>query len=151
MMMDKNGREIKTGDVVRISGAYFKVDNALYFVDNSPGDPSWCGSDYSLYRVCKNGKISKGKDRVRFWPLKSYVSDREKNALAHDWNKEHAEIEVLDGIDRTEIKDHFSDEAENAIRYLNTIHNVWGWGKHSEGYVRQVKIASHYRKVADSI
>ena len=151
MMMDKNGREIKTGDVVRISGAYFKTDNALYFVDNSPGDPSWSGSDYSLYRICKNGKISKGKYTVCFWPLKSYVSDREKNALAREWNAEHAEIEVLDGIDRTEIKGHFLNEAENASNLLDMYHSRWGWGKHSEGYIHQATIAKHYRKVADSI
>ena len=40
-MFDKNGHEIKTGDIVEITGAYFKNDNGLYFVDNSPGDPNW--------------------------------------------------------------------------------------------------------------
>ena len=29
-MLDKNGIEIKTGDVVEITGAYFKNDNGLY-------------------------------------------------------------------------------------------------------------------------
>lgn len=28
-MLDKNGIEIKTGDIVRITGAYFKTDNAV--------------------------------------------------------------------------------------------------------------------------
>ena len=57
-MIDKNGIEIKTGMIVEITGAYFKNDNALYFVTNSPGDPSWCGSDHSLKRISKAGKIS---------------------------------------------------------------------------------------------
>ena len=30
-MRDRNGIEIKSGDVVRISNAYFKNDNGLYF------------------------------------------------------------------------------------------------------------------------
>lgn len=32
-MFDKNGHEIKTGDIVEITGAYFKNDNGLYFVE----------------------------------------------------------------------------------------------------------------------
>ena len=55
-MQDKNGIEIKTGDIVKISGAYFKNDNGLYFVTASPGDPSWCGSSHSLKRISKAGR-----------------------------------------------------------------------------------------------
>ena len=47
MMLDKNGVEIRTGCIVEITGAYFKNDNGLWFVEHSPGDPSWCGSDRS--------------------------------------------------------------------------------------------------------
>ena len=54
-MLDKNGVEIKTGDIVEISGAYFKNDNGLYFVTHSPGDPTWSGRDYSLKRISKYG------------------------------------------------------------------------------------------------
>ena len=50
-MKDKNSKEIKTGMIVKISGAYFENDNGLYFVENSPGDPSWCGSDHCLKRI----------------------------------------------------------------------------------------------------
>ena len=38
-MVDKNGVEMKTGDIVRVSGAYFKNDNGLWFIERSPGDP----------------------------------------------------------------------------------------------------------------
>lgn len=60
-MLDKNGIEIKTGMIVEIAGAFFKNDNGLYFVQASPGDPSWCGSDHSLKRISKSGKISTAK------------------------------------------------------------------------------------------
>ena len=49
-MLDKNGVEILTGMVVEITGAYFKNDNGFWFVDNSPGDPSWFGSDQCLQK-----------------------------------------------------------------------------------------------------
>lgn len=35
-MTDKNNRTMKTGDVVEITGAYFKNDNGLYFVEHTP-------------------------------------------------------------------------------------------------------------------
>lgn len=60
-MLDKNGVEIRTGCIVEITGAYFKNDNGLYFVQRSPGDPSWSGSDYCLKKIGKTGKISKAK------------------------------------------------------------------------------------------
>ena len=52
-MKEKNGIEMKTGDIVEISGAYFKNDNGLYFIEYSPGDPSWSGLDYCLKRISK--------------------------------------------------------------------------------------------------
>lgn len=61
-MLDKNGVEIKTGDIVEISGAYFKNDNGLYFVTHSPGDPTWSGrrlqpeADFQI-RQNQQGKI----------------------------------------------------------------------------------------------
>ena len=60
-MLDKNGVELRTGQIVKITGAYFKNDNGLYFVTHSPGDPGWCGSNYSLTKISKAGKISKAK------------------------------------------------------------------------------------------
>ena len=35
-MFDKSGVEIRTGQVVKVTGAFFKNDNGRYFVDNSP-------------------------------------------------------------------------------------------------------------------
>ena len=39
-MVDKNGRQIQTGDVVLVSGGYFKSDNGLFAVIHAPGDPT---------------------------------------------------------------------------------------------------------------
>ena len=93
-MLDKNGVEIRTGCIVEITGAYFKNDNGLYFVQRSPGDPSWCGKDYSLKKISKAGKISKAKYSLCFWPIAVFTNDRFKAAAANEWNAAHAEIEL---------------------------------------------------------
>lgn len=68
-MVDKNGVEMKTGDVVLISGAFFKNDNGLWFIERSPGDPSWCGSSYSLTKLKRNGQPSTAKYNLCSWPI----------------------------------------------------------------------------------
>lgn len=118
MMMQAENMGLKTGDVVRISGAYFKNDNGFWFVDRTPGDCNWCGSDWSLKRLCKNGKVSTGKNNLAFWPLKSYCSDRMKNALANDWNLEHAKIEKVPGFPLFGVIEHFQEEEKKTADYI---------------------------------
>ena len=74
-MLDKNGMEIKTGMVVEIKDAFFKNDNGFYFVEHSAGDPDWCGSDHSLRKISKRGKISQAKHNLCFWPIGIFISD----------------------------------------------------------------------------
>ncbi len=93
--MDKNGKEIKTGDTVRIKGGYFKSDNGLFLVAHSPGDPDWLGGDWSLRRLKKNGKLSTRKHSMAFWPIFVTVSDRKKRIEAREHNKKYATIEVI--------------------------------------------------------
>ena len=110
-MLDKNGREIKTGDIVRITGAYFRHDNSLYFVYRSPGDVNWCGNFHSLHKISKRGKVSTAKYNICFWPITSTVSSYEKTVLANEWNREHAEIEITENVPLHEVKAHFENEA----------------------------------------
>lgn len=148
-MKDRNGREIRTGDVVRISNAYFKNDNGLYYVDRSPGDPSWLGNDYSLRKIRRDGTFSVAKYSVAFWPLTAFCSNREKNLMAREWNKEHAEIEIIDTVDRTTIRNHFLEEAEQITQGLER--KGWDYGKHSACYLLDARIHRHYLNVAESI
>lgn len=60
-MVDKNGRQIQTGDVVLVSGGYFKADNGLFAVIHAPGDPGWYGESCCLNKLCRSGKLSEGK------------------------------------------------------------------------------------------
>lgn len=68
-MVDKNGRQIQTGDVVLVSGGYFKSDNGLFAVIHAPGDPDWYGESCCLNKLCKSGKLSEGKYATAFWPI----------------------------------------------------------------------------------
>lgn len=145
-MLDKNGREMRTGDVVRISGAYFKNDNGLYFVENSAGDPNWCGSDHSLKKISKKGKISVAKHNICFWPIGIFVNDRMKRAEANEHNRKFAEIEIVDDIDRTEIAKHFEEKADNLVKYIER--EKWDYGEDSIYVKKQEAIREHYLNVA---
>lgn len=148
-MQDKNGREIITGDVVKIEGAFFKNDNGLWFVMHSPGDPNWSGRDYSLNKIGKTGKISTAKGKCGFWPLFICTNDRCKNAEARLHNKDHATIEVVDYVDRTAIADLFAEEAE-ITRHM-AVDYAYHWGEDNDVYRRYVKIIAYYQTIADRI
>ena len=106
-MIDRNGREIRTGDVVRIENAFTKNCNGLYYVEYSPGDPVWDGCVYVLKKINRNGRLSVAKHTTRFWPLASFAIDKTTRKAAKAWNDEHAEIEVVDDVCRDYILEYF--------------------------------------------
>lgn len=129
-MLDKNGMEIKTGMVVEIKDAFFKNDNGFYFVEHSAGDPDWCGSDHSLRKISKRGKISQAKHNLCFWPIGIFISDRFKAAEARTWNKEHATIEIRTEIDRSEVAAYFNQMAEDLTDQIQR--EAWDYGEESQ-------------------
>lgn len=94
-MVDKNVIEMKKGDKVMITGAYFKNDNGLWKIEHAPGDPDWFGKDYCLHRLNKNGTESTRKDSTSFWPLCVFANGYKKRMEAKAHNAEHAQIEVI--------------------------------------------------------
>lgn len=148
-MIDKNGTEITTGVIVEITGAYFKNDNGLYFVQSSPGDPHWCGSDHSLKRISKAGKISTAKYSTCFWPIGVFVSDRVKAAQARTWNKDHAEIEVKAVKDLSQVIAYFQEKADNLRAYIQR--EVWDFGEDAECVQKDRAILAHYEAVVDRL
>ena len=150
-MTDKNGIEIKTGAIVEITGAYFKNDNGLYYVANSPGDPNWCGADHSLHKISRAGKISKAKNNICFWPIFLTVNDRFKRAEAKRWNEENATIEVKTIPNMAEVVAHFIAEAEQfEARAYDQAFRL-RWGDDNETVKKNRRIAAHYRAVAAAI
>lgn len=148
-MTDKNGIEIKTGNIVKIAGAYFKNDNGLYYVEHSPGDPGWCGKDHCLKKISKAGKISKAKYNICFWPIMVTVSGS-KYYEAKSWNAENAQIEVMPSLSNmSEVIEHFREKVSSVVCEINRL--ALNFGEECPSVLRNREIAQHYEKVAQAI
>ena len=137
--------ELKAGDIVRIEGAYFKNDNGLYFVKHCPGDAGWLGKDYSLHKICKNGKISTAKYFTAFWPLMCCANDRMKNAEARAWNEEHATITKVDNINAEFVVEYFKGEVEKCKGLYEDY--SWRFGAENEVALSYKETMEHYQNV----
>ena len=146
-MKDKNGVEIRTGDTVRINGAYFKNSNGVFVVTSCPGDPHWSGHDVSCKRLCKSGELSGRRDSVEFWPLSHYCSDSRKNAAAREHDKECATIEVISIENTGYISEYFRDKAEEAEQRANFA--AQRFGEDESSVIKTREIAAFYKAVAE--
>lgn len=148
-MTDKNNRTMKTGDVVEITGAYFKNDNGLYFVEHTPGDPNWSGRDHCLRRIKRNGEPSTAKDNICFWPISVYVNSRDNRAAANQWNREHAEIEIKTFPHTEHIAAYFADEADSLDATIKRY--TWDFGEDCQTVQDAKETQAFYRSVADGL
>ena len=148
-MTDKNNRPMKTGDVVEITGAYFKNDNGLYFVEHTPGDPNWSGRDHCLRRIKRNGELSTAKDNLCFWPISAFVNSRDKRAAANQWNQEHAEIEIKTFPHTEHIAAYFASEADSLDVTIKRY--TWDFGEDCQTVKDTKETQAFYRSVADGL
>ena len=148
-MTDKNNRTMKTGDVVEITGAYFKNDNGLYFVEHTPGDPNWSGRDHCLRRIKRNGELSAAKDNICFWPIHAFVNSRDKRAAANQWNQEHAEIEIKTFPNTAHIAAFFTAEADSLDVTIKRY--TWDFGEDCQTVKDTKETQAFYRSVADGL
>lgn len=148
-MTDKNNRTMKTGDVVEITGAYFKNDNGLYFVEHTPGDPNWSGRDHCLRRIKRNGELSTAKDNICFWPIHAFVNSRDKRAAANQWNQEHAEIEIKTFPNTAHIAKFFAAEADSLNATIKRY--TWDFGEDCQTVKDAKETQAFYRSVADGL
>lgn len=126
-MLDKNGVEIKTGMVVKIDGAYFKNDNGVYLVTNSPKDPQWVGHYYSLRRINKRtGALSVAKNNIGSWPIGCFSNSYDTRQKCNAWNSENATIEVIGGIPLREAVDYFEVAASRCASNAADIVGKYG-------------------------
>lgn len=112
-MLDKNGRKIMMGDIVRVENGFFKSSNGLFFVESKSEESLW------LAKISKQGKISVNSKSGQSWPLSSYCSDRIKSHEASAHNKEHATIEVAEGINTFYIVQRFQESLDTAKKRLD--------------------------------
>lgn len=98
LLKDVNGVEMRTGDIVEITGGYYKSDNGMFLITVSPKDTGWNGSYYGMERINKNGSISKAKYNNGSWPIQIYTNSRFKYFEAKNHNEQHAKIKVIKGI-----------------------------------------------------
>ena len=148
-MTDKNNRTMKTGDVVEITGAYFKNDNGLYFVEHTPGDPNWSGRDHCLRRIKRNGELSTAKDNICFWPIHAFVNSRDKRAAANQWNREHAEIEIKTFPHTEHIAAFFTAEADSLDATIKRY--TWDFGEDCQTVKDAKETQAFYRSIADGL
>lgn len=149
MMKDKNGKEMRTGDIVKVGGAYTKRHNGYFVIEHTPGDVSWLGEDYSLQRLKKNGEYSNGSYTTQFWPLCYFSNNIEHNAAAREHDSKNATIEIVGNINTEFIVAHFEEESKNSMEQAK----VWEWqfGEDSETTKKAIARAEHYKKVVEYI
>lgn len=127
-MVDKNGVEMKTGDIVRVSGAYFKNDNGLWFIERSPST--------AKYNLCS-------------WPIAIFTNSWATRNEAHRWNEEHAEIEVVTGMDTSALAEHFMGLAKELDPYIER--EAWDWGENHPDVLRHKEARSFWASVAERL
>lgn len=140
-MNDRNGREIQTGDIVKVEGGYFKTSNGIFYVSNLDTERSlW------LHRVKKNGEICvNSASSTQSWPLSSYCSDPRKNAEARKHNAEHVTIEVVENVNTWYVAEHFRQKAAERRAGAENARRVGGDPERCE------QEAAQYDAVADRL
>ena len=150
-MTDKNGIEIRQGDVVAISEAFVRRHNDVYFVEHSPGDPDWCGDEYCLRKILKDGRLRRTAYGICFWPILNMMNDKEIKQRAKAWNQEHATIEVINDWlpDHTHILEFFRKK-EMSFR-AEARQMALLYGKSSERVRDSMFCVEHYVKLQDRL
>lgn len=117
-MTDKNGITLRTGQIVKIEGGYFKADNGTFRIVHAPGNENWLGKDFCLYKVNKKNEDSKTKYKTAFWPLSATTNSFSTRMLAREHNAKNATIEVIGSITVYKIKtvgDHWNRETVHIL------------------------------------
>lgn len=117
-------KEFKIGDIVEVSGGYFKVSNGLFiiekirphFVENMrTGERVFDHNLYYLQGICKNGKI---RNRAEYFPLCNTISDYFRSMEAKNWNKKNARMSLATVKDMSYLIDHYKNKLEESKTIL---------------------------------
>lgn len=106
MLKDKNGIELKVGQVVKVEGSFFKVDNGYFRITHSPENENWTGLSYCLKKVNKKNFLdSNGKRSLAFYPPMITVNNRERRIEAMEHNKANVTIEIIASVKIFKVKE----------------------------------------------
>lgn len=119
-MKDKNGIELKTGQIVEITGGFFKADNGRYVIIKTRTGEGW--QHYDLSKVTKKNEFAIAKDTRAFWPIAPCKNGYELKKEADEHNEKHAQIEVIGEMKNVEIKSEIAFY-ERTIKYGH--HKEW--------------------------
>lgn len=70
--VDRNGKTVNIGDIVKIEGSPNKSDNGLYVVVQNGTSCMYSGGGLTMYKVARHSgglTLSSAKYNIAFWPL----------------------------------------------------------------------------------
>lgn len=139
-MNDSNNREIRTGDFVKITGAYFKTANGLFLTTDD-------GESVSLRKVKKTGELCLDRaGNFQSLPMR-YYCDAKKNRAARIHDAENLRFEVVDGVPTFYAAEHFRQEAANYDERADFQRRM-GFNDDAE---KNAEKAAYYSEIADRL
>lgn len=148
-MVDKNGVEMKTGTSSGCPGLTSRTTTACGSSKGRPATLSWCGNSYSLMKLKRNGQPSTAKYNLCSWPIAIFTNSWATRNEAHRWNEEHAEIEVVTGMDTSALAEHFMGLAKELDPYIER--EVWDWGENHPDVLRHKEARKFWASVAERL
>lgn len=103
------------------------------------------GIDGYIELVQLPNELDKARNAVCFWPIMVTVNGYEKYTTAKLWNKEHAQIEIVEGIDKTHIAEYFRDRAQQCDKWIERY--TWDFGADSNSVKEQEQYKAFYESV----
>ena len=147
-MLDTNNREIRTGDFIRISGAYFNSANGVYLVTSDGQTPDRYGGNVWMHKVKKNGELCLNRAGTTCsLPMGYYCSDASKNRAAKEHDKINLRYEVVDDVPTFYAAEHFKEQAAKCAEVVeHKKRNGW----HEEAEKAQVCV-DYYTALAEKL
>lgn len=120
-LTDSNGEALHLGDIVEVSGGYFKNSNGLFFLEGEPG----ANGSVWLRKLNKSGKLPMSGD-VQSWPLTSYCSDPRKSREAKNHNRTNAKITKAANVNTWHVAEWLKQRANDCLEKAERERRNWG-------------------------
>lgn len=143
-MIDKNGTEIHTGDIVLIKNTPNRTWAGLFFVKASPGDPLWEESHLLLHRISDTGDITTS---YRGFPESTWPVQLEQEEPEIRKRLEKATIEhYYKPFDKSQLATWFIEESHRLQEEALIMRRQYGEG--SEEHTAALKASELMQSIA---